>query len=469
MKSAKDKPKSVIIVTLDALRADHVGCYGYPLDTTPTLDRLASQSIVFDYAFCPMAATDPSHTSLLTGKYTRFHSIGFHNGDRQLNHEQEVTLPLIFKDLGYQTAAFVSILPLYKKIGLDLGFDLYDDNMPDLRELKVLRRNADQTAAAVINWIGEHQADPFFVWVHFSEPHGPFYPPEPYNNTFVGNPHYGNPVSLPAVADNAEGGIPEYQLLKASRGVDSQLVDYERDARYYTAQYDGNIRFVDAHLEMLINKLKEWHLYDDTLLVITADHGEALGENNVYFCHGLTVSVDQIRVPLIIKPPAWSHLKKRRVAAPVASVDIMPTILGFYDMDEQYLGIQGLNLLPFLRNNTKEPWLKRYIFSEIPGQLSVINGNYQLLYDKGREAAKIFSYPAYVPAIEGNKLYDYVKDPSGKEDVAAKYPDINQQLLKVAERYLKIPAPQYTEVPVSLASELEAAELKKRMKQLGYD
>jgi len=215
------KPQSIIIVTLDAMRADHAGCYGYPLSTTPFIDGLAKESIKFEYAFSPISLTVPAHTSLFTGKYPRFHSVGFSNGIKPLNREQEVTLPLVLRELGYSTAAFVSITPLQKQTGLQHGFDHYDDNLAEteLNRLHELRRTAANTTLAALDWIAENKAASVFLWVHYCEPHGPYTPPPPYDEMFVGNRHYGRSQLLDVVDDYKTGGIPEYGVLKPERYV----------------------------------------------------------------------------------------------------------------------------------------------------------------------------------------------------------------------------------------------------------
>jgi arylsulfatase len=465
-----NKPRAIILITLDALRADHVGCYGYPLPTTPTLDRLWRESVFFEHAFSTISLTAPSITSVLTGRYPRFHSIGFHNGDKSLIKEQETTLPIILRDLGYQTAAFVSIWPLRKQTGLDLGWDLYDDNFThgELNRPSELRRSADQTISAILGWIGEHKESPFFIFAHFCEPHGPYTPPSPYSSLFVGHELYGPPLSLEAsTEDSAERGIPAYQVLKPKRSADGRLEDYERDYRYYVSQYDGNISFVDFNLSVLFRKLRDWNIYDDALVIVTADHGESFGENNIYFQHSLTVSLDQIRVPLFVKPPTRSGFKPMAVDAPVSTVDIMPTVLGIAGVGRQYLGIQGLNLLPFLA--ACAPWPKRYIFSEIPSQLSVVADGFQLLCGKSKQASERIhpNYP-YSTATDGIHLYDYVADVRGVRDISKSHPDVIKKLLDVSERYLKMPLPSYQKARMNKLSEQETADIKERLKQLGY-
>jgi arylsulfatase len=394
--------------------------------------------------------------------------MGFHNGNKVLNSEREVTLPMILRNLGYETAAFVSILPLQRKLcGLDLGLGLYDDGLTELEPNKPhkLRRRANETTAAGLQWISAHKENPFFLWVHYAEPHGPYTPPPPYDTEFVGNALYGRP-SILTVGDFKEASIPTYQVLRGHMSPEGQLLDYERDSRYYGSQYDGNLRFVDEHLKVFMQKLHDWQLYDDGLLVITADHGEAFGENNIYLHHGLTVSLEQIRVPLLIKAPSSVGFNAKVIDEPVTHLDIMPTVLGFCGVQRQDLGLQGLNLSPFLGDGA--PWPERYIFSEMPSQLSVINEHFQLLYGKGKEAAQRHPYYPYMPVPDGTRLFDYTSDPTGQRDISADHPDIARKLLTVAEQYLRMPVPLYEEGGKDELSEEEKTDLKQRLRQLGY-
>ncbi len=456
------RPGAIILITLDALRADHLGCYGYPLATSPFLDRLAQDSVLFERAFSPVPLTTPSHTSILTGKYPRFHSVGFHNGDKPLSKEQETTLPQILRQLGYSTAAFVSIAPLLRHTGLDSGFDFYDDELPqrELNRPSEARRSADLTTTAVLRWLEEHHRSPFFLWVHYAEPHGPYTPPPPYDSLFVGDPSYGPPRLLEVLPDWQAGGIPTYQVLKPRRDAGGNLLDYEKDFTYYLSQYDGQIRFVDDQLKLLVDRLKDWGIFDDALLIITADHGEALGENDIFFFHGLTVSLEQVHVPLLVRPPSRSVIKSRRITEPVSTVDIMPTVLAWLGQEAQYLGLQGVNLLPLLEDSRVSP-PERYIFSEIPTQLSIIHGRFQLLYGKEKDDTPYDR----ISVTEGLKLFDHITDHSGKHDLSTEYPYIVNKLKRLTEHYLNLPQPVYARTELS---ELDKEEIEQRLEKLGY-
>jgi arylsulfatase A-like enzyme len=465
--SRKTKPRAIIIVTLDALRADHVGCYGYPLPTTPFVDELAEESIKFEYAFSPIGLTAPSSASLLTGKYPRFHSVEFSNGGKALNREQEVTLPLLLSGLGYSTAAFISIMPLQKHVGLQHGFDYYDDNLleSELNRPQELRRAAVNTTSTVLNWVARNKSEPIFIWVHYSEPHGPYTSPAPYNSMFVGNGHYG-PSQLLDIVDNWKtGGIPAYQVLKPERDDNGQLTSSEKDYSYYVSQYDGRIRYVDDQLRVLIERLKKYGLYDDSLIIITSDHGEAMGENDIFFFHSMTVTLDQIHIPLVIKLPDYCKARPHIINEPVSTIDIMLTVLATCNHEANYLGLQGLNLLPHITGMPGQSYPQRYVFSEIPTQLSVISGRFQLLY--GKQKAEKYPYPPHLPVVDGTKLIDYVSDPAARFDISHRYQGIFENMLRTADHFIKMPMLTYRETGEELSAE-QQQDIIERLSMLGY-
>jgi len=465
--SRKPKPRAIIVVTLDALRADHVGCYGYPLSTTPFIDALAKESMKFEYAFSPIGLTAPSSASLLTGKYPRFHSVEFINGYKPLNREQEVTLPLLLSGLGYSTAAFVSIMPLQRHTGLQHGFAYYDDNLleTELNRPQELRRAAVNTTSAALDWVARNESESVFIWVHYSEPHGPYTSPAPYNSMFVGNRHYGPSQLLDVVDDWKTGGIPAYQVLRPERDDNGQLTSYEKDYTYYVSQYDGRIRYVDDQLRVLIEGLKKYGLYDDSLIIIASDHGEAMGENDIFFFHSMTVTLDQIRIPLVIKLPEYCKARPHIINEPVCTIDIMPTVLAICNREANYLGLQGLNLLPYITGRSGSPYLQRYVFSEIPTQLSVISGRFQLLYSKGK--TEKYRYPPHLPAVEGTKLIDYVSDPAARFDISHRYQGIFENMLKTADYFIKMPVLTYKETGQELSAE-QQQDIMQRLSMLGY-
>ena len=225
---------SVILITIDTLRADYVGAYGSKEVKTPSLDSLASDGVVFDNAYCQVPLTPPSHASILTGTYPATHGLR----DFTVGQFRKGTLSLarILKNKGYQTAAFVSAFVLDRSWGLNDGFDLYYDNF-DLQELEGtnpgnVQRPAEETINQVLPWLEKAQS-PFFLWVHLFDPHHNYDPPAPYSQLYSKN------------------------------------------------LYAGEVAYADSQLGRLLSLLRRSNRYEDTLIVALSDHGEALGLSHV--------------------------------------------------------------------------------------------------------------------------------------------------------------------------------------------
>ncbi|MDY7032726.1 MAG: glycosyltransferase, partial [Thermodesulfobacteriota bacterium] len=196
----------------------------------------------------------------------------------------------------------------------------------------------------------------------------------PYNKIFVNDEFFKEPQYLNKVVpeDRPIGGIPEYQVLHSERDENRELVRYERDLKHYIAQYDGGIKYTDDQIQELTNELKRFGIYDDSLIMITSDHGEALGENDVYFFHGLTVTPDQIHVPLLIKPHKDLDICPANIDTHVSSIDIMPTILDLIDFNVCELDLRGVSLIELMKGNGDRECKKRLITAEVQGQIAYI-------------------------------------------------------------------------------------------------
>jgi arylsulfatase A-like enzyme len=270
---------------------------------------------------------------------------------------------------------------------------------------------------------------------------------------------------LDVVDDWKTGGIPAYQVLKPERDDNGQLTSWEKDYTYYVSQYDGRVRYVDDQLRVLIEGLKKYGLYDDSLIIIASDHGEAMGENDIFFFHSMTVTLDQIRIPLVIKLPDYCEAKPNIINDPASTVDIMPTVLAICNREANYLGLQGLNLLPYITGRSGSTHPQRYVFSETPTQLSVISGRFQLLY--GKDKTEKYPYPPPIPAVEGTKLIDYVSDPVAKLDISHRYQGIFENMLRTADHFIKIPVLTYNEANQELSAE-QQQDIMQRLSMLGY-
>lgn len=339
------RPGKIIVVSVDTLRADRLGCYGYGRPTTPNLDRLAAEGARYPYVFTACPYTVPTHTSMLTGIYPSGHGIGFSQKSGGVDPDSTVFLQEMLRCEGYATAGFVSAFVLRKSWGLGWGFDVYDDTMTraEPNRANELIRDGMETTRAALGWIRENRADDLFVFLHYFDVHGPYASDSAANGAFRPEDYGDAPVPLKVVLDGQPGGIPAYQLLDAVRDESGEVTGYQDDLRRYLAGYDNGVRYADSVIGALVDGLKEEGVYDDSLIVVTSDHGEALGEGGVYFFHGLTVSPEQTRVPLIIKPPRGTE-NPPASDGPFSTVDIMPTVLDFAGVTHGGLGLDGVSL-----------------------------------------------------------------------------------------------------------------------------
>ena len=385
--------KKSILITIDTLRPDHLGCYGYLRKTSPAIDWLAERSLFYENAFSPISYTTPSIVSMLTSRYPSFHHMGFIQGIKRLPSKREITLQEILHHKGVRTAAFVSTIMLNKKhTGLNRGFDIYDDAVSEseLNRENILFRRAEETMSNSLRWLDSYHKESFFLWLHFMDVHGPYNPAPPYDNLFINHPSLYDPYwnSEPVLLDRMiktpglfgrapmdyQPGIFSYQVLDKKVDRKGSVVGFQKDVRYYISQYDGAIRYVDDQIKRLFACLEKKNIFDETTIIITSDHGEAFGENDVFFFHGLTVSLDQIKIPLIVKLPGS---ESGNISEPVNLIDIMPTILDLYGVSPDSSDFEGISLVS---GDVKK---ERAVMSQIVNQLSTIIGDYQFLYSSG--------------------------------------------------------------------------------------
>lgn len=295
---------SILILSIDTLRHDHLGCAGYAPyrePVSPAIDTLAEQGTRFTACFAPRAQTLPSLTSLLTGMYPSRH--GVHENAQPLSTE----IPTLFEQLsplGYETAAFLSFLPTIPQGHPARGAKLLvwgretGPGGPRLEEQSAWDSN---TALKTIEWINARDAKndpPFFAWVHFYDVHQPYVPAAPFDRMFVD----GAPpdLALPEKAVERDFGRIEERLNRAAL---QRLPLTAQEHRYVTALYDGGIRGVDRHVAAILDALAVNGLDKSTLVILTADHGEELGDHHDYYFHGNSVYDGALRVPLILRWP----------------------------------------------------------------------------------------------------------------------------------------------------------------------
>ena len=293
---------NVVLITIDTLRADRLGSYGYSGIETPHLDRLANEGVLFENAVTTVPFTLPAHSSIMTGAYPPVHGVR-----ENVGYALDERLPTLAEDMaatGRRTGGFVSAFVLDGRWGIDRGFDRYHDEfkIQDMGAVNVgsVQREGTETIDQAEAWLDEEPDSPFFLWVHLFEPHDPYEAPEPYRS------------------------------------------------RYPKRPYDAEVAYADSLVGRLRAILESRGLLDRTLLVATGDHGEGLGEHGEYF-HGFFVYDSTVRVPLIVRLPE-GRLGGRRVDAAVSHVDLRPTILDALGGPAPAVGAQptGRSLLPLM-------------------------------------------------------------------------------------------------------------------------
>jgi arylsulfatase A-like enzyme/predicted Zn-dependent protease len=306
---------NLLILTLDTTRADRIGAYGCSAAQTPNIDRLARQGIRFENCYTPVPLTSPAHCSLFTGKYPIGH--GVRNNGSYFLAADEVTLAEVMKQKGFATHAAVASFVLHSKFGLDQGFDDYDDSLDIEEMMNVLSSEitAEQVYGKYKKWVSRRdQTRPFFTWLHFFDPHIPYQPP------------------------------PQFR---------------EKFSDEFWGPYDGEIAYMDHYIGKIIEDLKSRGILENTLIILAADHGEALGEHQEHG-HGIFCYEESIKVPLIFYNPRLFP-ESKVIKTPVNLVDLMPTVLDLYGKEE-FPGLQGQSLSNVL--GSKDAGAERLFYFE---------------------------------------------------------------------------------------------------------
>jgi arylsulfatase A-like enzyme len=308
--------RHVVLISIDTLRADHLGCYGYSSDTSPNIDALAGEGTLFNHAISPVPTTLPAHATMLTGTTPLHHGVHSNVGYRLA--ASQVTLAELLRQNGFETAAFIGAYVLDSQFGIAQGFDTYDDDLDTVDDNVYHNdRSADRTTALAKAWLADRRDEKFFLFIHYYEPHNP------------------------------------YELHTDHEFPSLPLLSFPEDS------YDSEIGYTDHHVGLLIDQLKRLGLYDSTLLIVTGDHGEGHGDHSEDR-HGFFIYHSTIHVPLVIKAPGQSVA--RRVQDAVGLVDILPTICSLTGIEIPD-HVQGTDLSAYLEG-ASPPGEGRYLFSE---------------------------------------------------------------------------------------------------------
>jgi arylsulfatase A-like enzyme len=416
-----ERPRNVLLITLDTTRADHLSCYGYPLVTSPRIDALAAGGVRFSQASAVVPLTGPGHASILSGLYPRDHG-AIRNGVAMA--EEVPTLATMLAARGLRTAAFVSGWTLRGQLtGLSRGFDLYDDEMTDRYKVVNNQRPGDETADRAVAWLEQAGPGPFFLWVHFFDPHDPF-------------KNHGLEIRA------AGGGGPE-----------TSRPDHPAD-------YDQEIAFADRQVGRVLDALEAAGRTDETLIVLTADHGEAFGEHGEKG-HGRNLYQATQSVPLILSHPVLGPAGVSSL--PVSVLDVTPTVLDLLDMPP-VPGSEGIPLAQALQSPGS--FAAREIYQEtFHGARKGIWKIFapKLTGDPIMVAVRRGGWKAILDPESGDmQLYDLASDPEESQDLAS-------ELTVRASRYRPLLAAHADRA--WRAPETETAvsdEDRERLESLGY-
>jgi arylsulfatase A-like enzyme len=300
---------NVVLLTIDTLRADHLGSYGYARPTSPRIDAVAREGVVFEEAYTYWPKTRASMIMMFTSKrpsqngYSKKHPVLL---------DFNPTIASVLEDAGYETAAIVDNANVAAQHGYAKGFDSYRETWQEQALATEMDRTHAITSGGIEFLRGQRGGQPFFLWLHYVNPHAPYTPPPPYDTAFVTAGQA--PESELRVVSGYRGGIPERLAVPGQRGLE-----------YYVAQYDGEIAAVDQEVGKVVDALRETGLLARTVLIITSDHGESLGEHDYYFDHGEDLFDPSLRIPLIVLAPGARNGARVREFA--STLDVFPTIL----------------------------------------------------------------------------------------------------------------------------------------------
>ena len=444
--------RNIVICVLDAARPDHLGCYGYPRATTPNIDRLAQESLVFDQHYCQHTQTKASTASLFTSQHPPTHAA---YRERRLDRSA-LTMASGLKAAGYHTAFFASNIWLTPDRGLAAGFEHVRamSRGPAGRPGRAARgarpvrmdRSPESLLAQLRDWLASRPPLPFFAYLHFLPPHSPYGDPAEAKQLFEGD-------EAPRLR---RGRLPFREIRDEGRPP-----AHESPGPELVNLYDANLRKADWAVQQVVDLLTEAEVLDKTLFVLTADHGEAFGEHGYRF-HAQCPYDEAVRVPLLMRFPGEAS-PVGRVGALTQAVDLLPTLFDLLQLPYPQESVQGRSLLPLLTGQADD--INEYVFSQTEGEppcYVIRDLRFSLLlYQGGRLRA----------------LYDTQSDPWQTRNLIDELPEEASRLTEALRRFAggqRYPPLDYLE-PDAPAPEIPAApkrrlsdEEREELKALGY-
>ena len=379
---------NVLFLTVDTLRPDHLSAYGYPRKTSPAIDELASKGVTFDLAFTYWPKTRGSFAAMFTSLYASQHGLTVRDRDFPEFNE---TLAEVFQKAGYRTAAAVDNGNLDSRLGYAQGFQAYEETWlraeSELERTEIITRFGEEFLA------GKGDARPFFLWLHYVNPHAPYDPPQEHLARFQGDGLIPRGNGLPEVV-GFHGGVNRKMTVEGARTWGD-----------YVDRYDAEILLADEHVGRVLKSLNESSHAGTTIVALTSDHGESLGEHGYFFDHGDDLFNPSLRIPLVLSFPGFLP-KGERISGAISTLDIYPTLLDLAQLPFPTgpPGLQGSSALPLIRGTKSR--LKDHLFFQNDRHLTAISN--------GR--LKLVQYPAVEESAGSLELYDMYRDPGETDD-----------------------------------------------------
>jgi arylsulfatase len=405
---------NILLIVVDTLRASRMGCYGYGLPTSPAMDRLAAQGARYARCYAPGIPTTPAHTTLYTGLHPLTHNIVCHGGQADLDRKIPV-LPELLQQAGYTTAAVDNLYDI--KPWLARGYEFYIN--PSFRHKLRLLVTCDEINARAIPWLKAHGHERFFMFVHYWEPHTPYMPPERYRTFYQAgrDPYSSDHHSMDPVRQQPIWGMFHDLWFNKLGPV--------TDADYISSLYDAEIRRVDDGIAELLAALDELGLADDTLVVLTGDHGESLTEHDIYFDHhGLYE--ETIHVPLLMRHPG-KIAAGTTLDGMVQHLDVAPTLLAAAGAPVP-ANMEGRSHWSAITGEEAQRGWDKVICCE---------STWQSKWALRTEEAKLIL--ARHPDRHGmpmRELYDLRNDPAERTNLAEERPETTQQMTEELEAWI---------------------------------
>lgn len=421
-----EPPPHVLVVTIDTLRADHLGLYGYFRDTSPTLDALAEESLVFEQCLVHMATTLPSHVSLFTATQPLENGVLAnlqHGGKSFAPGPGLQSMAQAFRAEGYATAAFVSCSPLKRTGGLHVGFDVYEQ--PKRAQLP-----ADKTTERALAWISAQPEDrPYFLWVHYFDAHTPYLAPAAFEAMFTDGP-------------DLDAYLEARKIPATSVSMKNETVN----TREATNAYDAEIRFLDSQFKVLLQAVGT-----EALVLVVGDHGEGLGQHGSVG-HG-EIWEEQLRVLLLMRVPGQAP---ERIRQPIAMVDVWPTLMGVSDLQLSSLDRrQWSGLDRWSERNLPIRILSMTTARHLPEgaseQFTLVTEDWKLVRTAGA----------------ADRLYSRSADPHELTDVALEHQEVLSKLGQELAALLQVQRERSGNWGESVAEDLSEAQLQE-LRDLGY-